>query len=388
MLIIIVFVLLLMVLAGVYIRWYLNGYSEDRVLKKKQNRLTAVGAGRQVLYFVDGNNRSLPGLEWIIKTFPALSFLASYVPLPEPYVKVFFTLVYTQIVSKDAKDPEVNKYGKPIRYGQSHPVIISQGEVRIREVTEEVYNFRHTEIHPFFFAITFPCGLTFFLLLDSRIEIDGVDGAMKALKLENPLRYAQKELQDPLGNWAVRQQDTWVEEAIRNKKLKKKDANDYGAIGKVVIENMLKINIDDPSSIIIKSFDGSEKILSEYINAKLSEYGMRIKSFSMIVGYSEEVNKIIKNRAKLTDKDTEIALEKKNNQLRQARIVQEIGEWKDIKKEKVDKLSEILVSSRKAYGEGGLKFFGSSEKSEDTVLMASILEELKPEKQKNGNEQQ
>ena len=265
--------------------WWLSGFWPGRAINPKNNRWQAWGPNEQIWGYIDGDKKS---------------FLPK--SMPKPFQSQYRTLIYTKDVDEAGKDnlkrhTSESRDGKTIIYHEAEEV---HGIPSIRWITEEVNRLRKEEIHPYNIKIDLPLsGFSFWLRLLTTID---VEDPMKTLLQDQFLVFVGNEIKDAAGPWGPKQEAEWVKAAG----LDPKDTTHIADIKNLTVSKMIGLNIDDYKCIVIEG-----KSLKEYVNGRISKYGIKISEFSLNVGYDDNVKSILDTRAKQQLQDEKTILQGK-----------------------------------------------------------------------------
>lgn len=333
------------VISGLFLAWYLSGFEQSKVIRRKRNRWHAWGAFDQIWGFINGDlERLLPD------------------SMPWPFKKIFFTLTYSQYV-EDTNDEDMKKKiwiehvgasaeGKKILY---HQVQKYHGIKRpMRLITEEVTRIRKNEIHPFVITVQLPnSGFTFYFVFTATI---GIENPMDILKLDNFLSYFGTELNDAVVPWAVSMEKVWTKGKRKNQTKN------------IVLEKMLGLRIDDKTSITVPIKDGLvvksdnkdkgtlEMPMKDFLNEeRIGKYGMVLKEFSLDIGYDDNVKNILDTQNKQIQEVATrgIVEEEKLTNVIRNEIKNDNADQKRLKEKQ--RLEEVLIPSWNAEAEAKKK---------------------------------
>ncbi len=220
--------LTIILIISIVLVWILSGFKKDRVFKPKNARWYYLGAFDKTLGFVNGSD------------------MPSIVPMPWPFQKLKFTLIY-------------DEYEVPGEVYQGGVVKYPNLRLGIGTKIEVVDHIREIEIHPMGIEVILRDGNKIALILGTTIHVFHPGKLLPIRK--GFLVYAKQEKLDVFAPWAHT---------------------------KKTIANILKVEIEEVDAIKVK-INGAEHNFKDYLNdMKFEEFGFRIKELSLNIGIPDE----------------------------------------------------------------------------------------------------
>ncbi len=280
--------------------YWLSGYLPGRPINPKLNRWQAWGPFGQIWGYIDGDKKRLLPYS-----------------MPWPFRMQFYPLTRTEYVEngKTGEYEAVSNDGQIIRYGEVETSGIYGLKKPIRKVWEMITRLRKKEVHPYLVKVNLPkAGVNFYFNLTATLE---VVRPIRTRKLDEFLIFFGDELSDAVYPWgAEKERELLATHGVDTRRGLTDDEKN------MIIDFMIGLRIDFAEEGI--KVHGVP--LKKFMTKKMSGFGLKVKEFSLDVGFDEKVKAILDARNKQTLQTEQKKLELKISDTRNVTRTREIAD--------------------------------------------------------------